>query len=439
MRVARKKSFKKIMRFYATHFGIQEPYQLIVDGTFLAACIRHKVNVAELLPRVLCGKTTMYVTPCIMKEVRTLPGAQGAAAAAKRYKRYPCKHAEEAAAATAAAEAAAALATLGEEDETTPPQNAAARSAAEGRRDESADDALPSAGAPPPQKRQRRQSEKNADSSGEDGGRTGPSSHRSSHARSCITVSKTLDMPKHKFLFHPALIGGALPEDAGAAKRQHQQQSIAAAAAAAARHLQHNTSDLGRGRITGETSTATPDVLKGASEYPDAYGCIVRLVSTQEKRKLCVATQDARLRERLRRVPGLPLLFLFKGVLQVEQPTKFSLVRAQQQQRASAKGPLAAAAAEKRRLAADRKQQLEKLQQQGVDCSGLLLQQQKEELQKQRELERAAKRKRKKGVNPLACRKSTKMIIEAPKLSDGKKVRSRRVKLSKEDVKPEGS
>ncbi|OEH75682.1 hypothetical protein cyc_03065 [Cyclospora cayetanensis] len=237
MRVARKKSFKKIMRFYATHFGIQEPYQLIgmvhqgissvrlfvssVDGTFLAACIRHKVNVAELLPRVLCD-----VTPCIMKEVRTLPGAQGAAAAAKRYKR---------------------------------------------------------------------------------------------------------------------------------------------------------------------------------------------------------------------RVPGLPLLFLFKGVLQVEQPTKFSLVRAQQQQRASAKGPLAAAAAEKRRLAADRKQQLEKLQQQGVDCSGLLLQQQKEELQKQRELERAAKRKRKKGVNPLACRKSTKMIIEAPKLSDGKKVRSRRVKLSKEDVKPEGS
>ena len=29
MRVSRRKNFKKIMRFYAANFGIQEPYQLI--------------------------------------------------------------------------------------------------------------------------------------------------------------------------------------------------------------------------------------------------------------------------------------------------------------------------------------------------------------------------------------------------------------------------
>lgn len=43
-------------------FGLCVWTACAADGTFIAACLRYKVDVGELLPRVLCGKASLCRT-----------------------------------------------------------------------------------------------------------------------------------------------------------------------------------------------------------------------------------------------------------------------------------------------------------------------------------------------------------------------------------------
>lgn len=95
MKVRRQKTARRILRFYRTAFGIQQPYRVLVDGTFISHALRHKIHIKEQLPKILCGRATPVVTGCIMAELRSLgKRALGAALIAKGYYRIQCGHDE---------------------------------------------------------------------------------------------------------------------------------------------------------------------------------------------------------------------------------------------------------------------------------------------------------------------------------------------------------
>mmetsp|Transcript_148062 Transcript_148062/g.369116 ORF Transcript_148062/g.369116 Transcript_148062/m.369116 type:complete len:314 (-) Transcript_148062:105-1046(-) len=93
MRVKRQKNFRRSLRFYRLAFGVQQPYKVVVDGTFLTNALQNKIHVKEQLPKMLSGKVTPMVTTCMLNELRTL-GDRGAGAAfiAKGYYRVKCGH-----------------------------------------------------------------------------------------------------------------------------------------------------------------------------------------------------------------------------------------------------------------------------------------------------------------------------------------------------------
>lgn len=96
--------------------------------------------------------------------------------------------------------------------------------------------------------------------------------------------------PGVKFLCHPALVDGKLPEE----------KPFESEASKRRRALRH-AALLRDGISKSEEDKTLIGVGSGETlGHLDAYGCIVNLVSSQEERRLCVATQDARLRQRLR-------------------------------------------------------------------------------------------------------------------------------------------
>ncbi|CAE8682084.1 unnamed protein product, partial [Polarella glacialis] len=87
------KNHRRILRFYRLSFGVQEPYHVLVDGTFLTHALQQKIHVKEQLPKLLEGRTTPMVTGCVLAELRSLGGpALGAAIIAKGYYRIKCGH-----------------------------------------------------------------------------------------------------------------------------------------------------------------------------------------------------------------------------------------------------------------------------------------------------------------------------------------------------------
>ncbi|KAF4654154.1 Small subunit processome component [Perkinsus olseni] len=93
MKIRRQKSHRKVMRFYQTAFGFQEPYRALIDGTFIDAALKSKVHIKEQLPKLLGGRTTPVVTECVYQELRDL-GADfsGSAIIARGYYRLKCGH-----------------------------------------------------------------------------------------------------------------------------------------------------------------------------------------------------------------------------------------------------------------------------------------------------------------------------------------------------------
>lgn len=100
MRVRRHKNHRRILRFFRLAYGVQEPYHVVVDGTFLTHALQNKIHVKEQLPKLMEARATPMITGCVLAELRALgERALGAAIIAKNYYRLKCKHNEPVAAA----------------------------------------------------------------------------------------------------------------------------------------------------------------------------------------------------------------------------------------------------------------------------------------------------------------------------------------------------
>lgn len=77
MRLGRAKASRKTLKFYSINAGITAPYKIILDGNFLAAIVKQKMQVVifERLERLLSThKFTVYTTRSALEELNVLPG-----------------------------------------------------------------------------------------------------------------------------------------------------------------------------------------------------------------------------------------------------------------------------------------------------------------------------------------------------------------------------
>jgi rRNA-processing protein FCF1 len=73
MRHGRAKAARKTLQFFRLSVGITAPYQVILDGTFLAALITQKVHLRDRLDRTLQHQGySLHVTRSSLKELETL-------------------------------------------------------------------------------------------------------------------------------------------------------------------------------------------------------------------------------------------------------------------------------------------------------------------------------------------------------------------------------
>uniref|UniRef100_A0A8C9BJE7 rRNA-processing protein UTP23 homolog n=2 Tax=Phocoena sinus TaxID=42100 RepID=A0A8C9BJE7_PHOSS len=72
MKITRQKHAKKHLGFFRNNFGVREPYQILLDGTFCQAALRGRIQLREQLPRYLMGETQLCTTRCVLKELETL-------------------------------------------------------------------------------------------------------------------------------------------------------------------------------------------------------------------------------------------------------------------------------------------------------------------------------------------------------------------------------
>ena len=95
MKVKRQKTVKKYINLFKNSFGIFEPYQVLVDGTFCQAALQNKINIKEQLPKYLDAEIQLLTTECVLNELECLGGAlYGALVIAKRFKTRKCGHRE---------------------------------------------------------------------------------------------------------------------------------------------------------------------------------------------------------------------------------------------------------------------------------------------------------------------------------------------------------
>ncbi|KFG30797.1 putative U3 snoRNP, related protein, partial [Toxoplasma gondii p89] len=216
---------------------------------------------------------------------------------------------------------------------------------------------------------------------------------------------ETANPQREKFSLHPAL---------AAFRARQEEERLGTTFSSENRGVSRSSGEKGA-RDWKEESEATPS---GTVFCADAFRCICRVIGQRNSPKLCVATQDRRLREKLRAVPGVPLIFLYKGgILQLEPPT--SKTRAKHELEEKKKLRMGK---EERRLFHETRRRV-KAQNAGAPAGTAS--------SPSSALRGAEKKKKKarKGVNPLSCKKSQKTVVNAPP-TKAKKTRSRRKKGS---------
>lgn len=97
MKVKRVKHARKYLTLFKNSFGIFEPYQILVDGTFCQAALQTKISIKEQLPKYLDGSIQLLTTRCVIEEGKALgPQLAGAVLIAKRFQLRKCAHHREA-------------------------------------------------------------------------------------------------------------------------------------------------------------------------------------------------------------------------------------------------------------------------------------------------------------------------------------------------------
>ena len=57
------------MSFYSTNYGIETPYNVLLDGTFCKAALKFKLNISEQLCKYLEGEVKLSTTRCVLEEL----------------------------------------------------------------------------------------------------------------------------------------------------------------------------------------------------------------------------------------------------------------------------------------------------------------------------------------------------------------------------------
>lgn len=73
MRHKRAKAARRTLKFFSLNGGIKPPFKILLDGTFLVACIRQKLPLQERLKRILQGEAmTLYTPRSVLEELASL-------------------------------------------------------------------------------------------------------------------------------------------------------------------------------------------------------------------------------------------------------------------------------------------------------------------------------------------------------------------------------
>ncbi|KAH0513687.1 rRNA-processing protein UTP23-like protein [Microtus ochrogaster] len=97
MKITRQKHAKKHLGFFRNNFGVREPYQILLDGTFCQAALRGRIQLRDQLPRYLMGETQLCTTRCVLKELETLgKELYGAKLIAQKCQVRNCRHVKSA-------------------------------------------------------------------------------------------------------------------------------------------------------------------------------------------------------------------------------------------------------------------------------------------------------------------------------------------------------
>ncbi|GJQ13494.1 hypothetical protein GpartN1_g5285.t1 [Galdieria partita] len=89
----KKRALKRVQR-YQKQYRLQEPFEILMDGTFLYQTLARKLVIKELVQSIF-GKYQVkwLVTNCIRNELKALGESyRGAALLAKRLQVLPCQH-----------------------------------------------------------------------------------------------------------------------------------------------------------------------------------------------------------------------------------------------------------------------------------------------------------------------------------------------------------
>jgi rRNA-processing protein FCF1 len=82
MRINRGKAIRKHLRFYRIVYGLESPYHVILDGNFIFAALKYKIDIADRLKvqlQVPGGDAVrLYITKSSLEELRAVPGGKGA-------------------------------------------------------------------------------------------------------------------------------------------------------------------------------------------------------------------------------------------------------------------------------------------------------------------------------------------------------------------------
>ena len=88
MKITRQKHAKKHLGFFRNNFGVREPYQILLDGTFCQAALRGRIQLREQLPRYLMAETQLCTTRWawpVRMEARGTRESGSSRAAARRH------------------------------------------------------------------------------------------------------------------------------------------------------------------------------------------------------------------------------------------------------------------------------------------------------------------------------------------------------------------
>jgi U3 small nucleolar RNA-associated protein 23 len=97
MRIKRYKQFRKHLKFYRHSFGIDQPFKVLLDGTFIHAAFLGKLQVRDQVTKMLNvinrDKIKIYVPRCVISELEHLGRPlSGALFIAKTFDCLECGH-----------------------------------------------------------------------------------------------------------------------------------------------------------------------------------------------------------------------------------------------------------------------------------------------------------------------------------------------------------